>query len=290
MALNGSETVRADILQQFAQAFKPCGFDLKAFCPGYGLAEATLKVAAVRQQDLPVFLPVDADALAQNRVVEARANQQNVRILVGCGRSEIDTQIVIVDPESLLPCQDREVGEIWVSGSSVAQGYWGKPEQTKQTFQATLKGDSYRHFLRTGDLGFIKDGEIFVTGRIKELIIIQGRNLYPQDIELTVEKSHPALRPNCGAAFAVEFKDEEQLVVVHEVERSYRRQLDVNEVIGNIREAVAVEHEVRVHTAVLLKTGAIPKTSSGKIQRQVCRQTFVDTLAAIHFSQIIYSS
>ncbi len=283
MALNGSETVKADILQQFAKTFKSCGFDFSAFCPGYGLAEATLKVAAVRQQDLPVFLQVDADALAQNRVVEARPNQQNLRTLVGCGRSEIDTEIVIVDPESLILCQAQEIGEIWVLGSSVAQGYWRKPEQTKQTFQATIIGDSSRHFLRTGDLGFIKDGELFVTGRIKELIIIQGRNLYPQDIELTVENSHPALRPNCGAAFAVEFKGEEQLVVFHEVERSHRRQLDINEVIGNIREAVAVEHDIRVHTAVLLKTGTIPKTSSGKIQRGVCRQTFVDTLTTINF-------
>ncbi|MBW4455973.1 MAG: fatty acyl-AMP ligase [Nostoc indistinguendum CM1-VF10] len=276
MALNGAEPVRVDVLQRFAKTFKPCGFDLTAFCPGYGLAEATLKVAAVRQQDMPVFLQVDANALAQNRVVEANSNQEKVQTLVGCGRSEIDTRIAIVHPEFLTQCQASEVGEIWVSSSSVAQGYWRKPEQTKQTFQATLKDNASEHFLRTGDLGFIKNGELFVTGRLKDVIIIQGRNHYPQDIELTVENSHPALRPSCGAAFAVEFQGEEQLIIVQEVERSYLRRLDIDEVIGNIRQAVAVEHDIRVHTIALVKTGTIAKTSSGKIQRQACRQKFVD--------------
>jgi acyl-CoA synthetase (AMP-forming)/AMP-acid ligase II len=276
MALNGAEPVRADVLQRFAEAFQPCGFDFTAFCPGYGLAEATLKVAAVRQQDSPVFLQVEADALAQNRVVEATRDRENVQTLVGCGRSEIDTQIAIADPQTFTQCQDSEVGEIWVSGSTVAQGYWKNPEQTKQIFQATLKGDTSKHFLRTGDLGFLKDGELFVTGRLKDIIIIQGRNHYPQDIELTVENSHPALRPSCGAAFAVEFKGEEQLVVVQEVERSYLRRLNIDEVVGNIRQAVSVEHDIRVHTVVLVKTGTIPKTSSGKIQRQACRQKFLN--------------
>lgn len=279
MALNGAEPVRADVLQRFAETFKPCGFDLTAFCPGYGLAEATLKVAAVRQQDPPVFLQVDADALAENRVVEVRSNQQNVQTLVGCGRSEIDTQIAIVHPESFTPCQDSQIGEIWVSGSTIAQGYWKNPQETQKTFQANLKDGNSKTFLRTGDLGFIKDGELFVTGRLKDMIVIQGRNHYPQDIELTIENSHPALRPSCGAAFAVEFKGEEQLVVVQEVERNYLRRLDVNEVIGNIRQAVAAEHEIRTHTVLLVKTGTIPKTSSGKIQRQACRQKFLnDTL------------
>jgi acyl-CoA synthetase (AMP-forming)/AMP-acid ligase II len=275
MALNGAEPVRADVLQRFAATFKPCGFDLTAFCPGYGLAEATLKVVAVRQQDLPVFLEVDADKLTENQVLAATSNQQNIKTLVGCGRSEIDTEIAIAHPESCTPCQDLEVGEIWVSGSTVAQGYWRNPEQTQQTFRATLKGNDSKHFLRTGDLGFIKDGELFITGRLKDIILIQGRNHYPQDIELTVENSHPALRASCGAAFAVEFKGEEQLVVVQEVERSYLRQLDVNEVVGNIRQAVAAEHDIRVHTVLLVKTGTVPKTSSGKIQRQACRQNFL---------------
>ncbi|WP_414621612.1 fatty acyl-AMP ligase [Calothrix sp. CCY 0018] len=276
MALNGAEPVRADVLQRFAQTFKPCGFDLTAFCPGYGLAEATLKVAAVRQQDMPVFLQVDTDALLRNRIVEAKANQQNVQTLVGCGRSEIDTKILIVDPESLRECREEQVGEIWVSGSTVAQGYWRNPEKTQQTFQATLFGSTDKQFLRTGDLGFIKNGELFITGRLKDIIIIQGRNHYPQDIELTVENSHQALRCGCGAAFAVEFKSSEKLVVVQEVERSYLRRLDINEVVGNIRQAVAVEHDIRVHSIVLIKTATIPKTSSGKIARQACRQKLLN--------------
>lgn len=285
MALNGAEPIRAEVLKRFAETFKPCGFDLTAFCPGYGLAEATLKVAAVRQQDQPVFYTVEADALAQNRVVEAKSHQQNVQTLVGCGRSEIDTKIIIVHPESLTQCTSKEVGEIWVSGYSIAQGYWRKSEETQQSFQAyladtdvsvTAAGRSPEPFLRTGDLGFIKDGELFVTGRIKDAIIIQGRNHYPQDIELTVEKSHPALRTGCGAAFSVEIKGEERLVVVQEVERSYLRKLDVDEVLGNIHQAVSAEHDLRVYAAVLIKTGTIPKTSSGKIQRQACRQKFLN--------------
>lgn len=276
MALNGAEPVRADVLQRFAETFKPCGFDLTTFCAGYGLAEATLKVAAGRQQDAPMFLLLDADALAQNRVMEARSDSQNVQTLVGCGYSEIDTQIVIVHPEFLTQCQAGEVGEIWVSGSTVAQGYWRKIQQTQETFQATLKDTDSKTFLRTGDLGFIKDGELFVTGRLKDIIIIEGRNHYPQDIELTVENSHPALRKSCGAAFAVEVKGKEQLVIVYEVERSYLRQLDVDEVVGKIRQAVAAAHDIRVYAVTLIKTGTIPKTSSGKIQRQACRQKFVN--------------
>ncbi|MCP2728621.1 fatty acyl-AMP ligase [Limnofasciculus baicalensis] len=276
MALNGAEPVRADVLQRFAETFKPCGFDLTAFCPGYGLAEATLKVAAVRQQDIPVFLAVDGDALAQNRVVAASSDAPNVQTLVGCGRSEIDTEIAIVHPESLTQCQAAEVGEIWISGSGVAAGYWRQTEQTAQTFQAYLADTGAGPFLRTGDLGFLQDGELFVTGRLKDIIIIRGQNHYPQDIELTVQKSHPALRLNCGAAFTIEKKGEERLVVVQEVERTYLRRLNIKEVVGNIKEAVIDNHGLQVYTTVLIKPGSIPKTSSGKIQRHACRHRFLE--------------
>ncbi len=276
MALNGAEPVRADVMQKFAETFKPCGFDLTAFCPGYGLAEATLKVAAVRQQDMPVFLAVDGDALVHNRVVAAKSDAPNVQTLVGCGRSEIDTEIAIVHPESLTQCQAAEVGEIWVSGSAVAVGYWRQTEQTAQTFQAYLADTGAGPFLRTGDLGFLQNGELFVTGRLKDIIIIRGQNHYPQDIELTVQKSHPALRLNCGAAFTIEKKGEERLVVVQEVERTYLRRLNIKEVVGNIKETVIDNHGLQVYTTVLIKPGSIPKTSSGKIQRHACRHRFID--------------
>ncbi len=178
-------------------------------------------------------------------------------------------------PQSLTRCEKEQVGEIWVSGGSIASGYWNRPEATQETFQAYLKDAQEGPFLRTGDLGFLLDGELFVTGRIKDVIIIRGQNYYPQDIEMTVQKSHPALRPNCGAAFTVEFKGEERLVIVQEVERTYLRKLDVNEVVGNIRQAVTAEHSLQIYAIVLVKTGSIPKTSSSKVRRHACRAEFL---------------
>ncbi len=281
MALNGAEPVRAKILQRFCETFKQCGFDLAAFCPGYGLAEATLKVAAVRREDPPTFYKIQADALLQNRVLEVNSSKQKAQVLVGCGFSEIDTKIVIVHPESLTKCASDEVGEIWVSGSTVAQGYWRKLQETQQTFQAYLADTNEGPFLRTGDLGFLKDGELFVTGRLKDLIIIWGRNHFPQDIELTVEQSHIALRRGCNAAFGLEIEGEERLVIVQEVERSYLQTLNTEEVIGNIRQAVMAQHNLPIYAVVLVKPGNIPKTSSGKIQRRECRTRFVDGSLAL---------
>lgn len=276
MALNGAEPVRADVLKRFAETFKPCGFEPTAFCPGYGLAEATLKVAAVRRTDAPVLYTVQAGAIEQNRILEATEDQQNVRTLVGCGRSEIDTKIVIVHPESLTQCSPEEVGEIWVSGSTVAQGYWMRPEETERTFRAYLTDTGDGPFLRTGDLGFCKDGELFVTGRLKDVVIIRGRNYYPQDIELTVEQSHSALKAGASVAFSVEVEGEERLIVAQEVERTYLRKLDADEVVGAIRQAVWEQHELPVYAVVLLKPASIPKTSSGKIQRHACKAEFLD--------------
>ncbi|MEO0844784.1 MAG: AMP-dependent synthetase, partial [Cyanobacteria bacterium J06643_5] len=168
---------------------------------------------------------------------------------------------VIVNPESLVKCGDGEIGEIWVSGASVAQGYWNKPLQTQETFNAYIKGEqSLEPFLRTGDLGFIVDNELFITGRIKDVIIIRGQNHYPQDIELTVQNSHPGLRRDCGAAFSVEVKGEERLVIVQEVERSYVRKQNLSEVVSAINQAVLIEHDLAIDTIVLIKTGSIPKT------------------------------
>jgi acyl-CoA synthetase (AMP-forming)/AMP-acid ligase II len=204
--------------------------------------------------------------------------------LVGSGHALHDTRIVIADPQSSTACASDEVGEIWVSGPSVTEGYWNRPEDTEGACRAYLKDTGDGPFLRTGDLGFLKDGELFVTGRLKDLIIINGRNLYPHDIELTVEQSHPALRPTCCAAFSVDRTGEEQLVIAAEIEPRYqaarahpngRSPLDLEAVVRAIRRAVAEEHDVRVHTAVLLRAGRIPKTTSGKVQRHVCQASFL---------------
>jgi len=276
MTLNGSEPVRAEVLKKFAEAFQVSGFKATALCPGYGLAEATLVVTAVSYDSPSYFYPVQANALEKNKIVGATETDSNVQTLVGCGWTTIDTQIVIVNPETLKPCSPEIVGEIWVSGSTIAQGYWGKPQETQETFQAYLADTGAGPFLRTGDLGFIKDGELFVTGRLKEIILIRGRNNYPQDIEYTVQNSHPALRPSCGAAFTVENKGEEKLVVVQEVERTWLRKVDIDEVKRAIRKAVVQEYDLQVYAIALIRTGSLPKTSSGKIQRRGCRAKFLE--------------
>lgn len=276
MALNGAQPVRAETIERFSQTFAPYGFKRQAFSPGYGLAEATLKVAAVRQPDAPMFLEIESAALSENRAVIAENRYLKSQTLVGCGDSEIDTKIQIINPKSLTPCKPMEIGEIWVSGTTVAQGYWNNPEATAETFQAYLRDTGEGPFIRTGDLGFLYKGQLFVTGRLKDLIIIEGRNHYPQDIELTVENNHPALRSGCSAAFSVLVKGEERLVVVQEVERSYGCNLELATVKQKIREAVAVEHDLRLYQIALIRHGTISKTSSGKIQRQKCRQQFLN--------------
>jgi len=171
-------------------------------------------------------------------------------------------------------CQDDEVGEIWLSDPSVAQGYWKRPDVTKETFCAYLQETNEGPFLRTGDLGFLHDGELFITGRIKDLIIIRGTNHYPQDIEWSVQQLHPALRPDYGAAFSIQDRGEEKLVVVQEVERRTEN-LDTEKLIADIRQEIAEQHEIQVYAVVLGKPGNILKTASGKIQRRACRDKFL---------------
>lgn len=272
---NAAEPIKHKTIERFVEAFEPYGFRWNTFSPAYGLAEATLLVSASQKPDVPVFCTVSAAALEQNRIAEISKLEKGARTVVGCGRLVGDMRVVIVHPETLSQCLPDEVGEIWVSDPSVAQGYWNRPEETQRTFQAFLTDTGEGPFLRTGDLGFLKDGELFVTGRRKDLIIIRGTNHYPQDIEWTVEQSHPALRPGYSAAFSVDIDGSERLVVVQEVERHYRN-LEVDEVVGAIRQAVAEHHELEVYAVSLLKTGSILKTSSGKIQRHGCRAGFLD--------------
>lgn len=273
---SGAEPVRRETLEKFTAKFEVCGFQAKFFYPCYGMAEATLMISGGLLNNEPVYCEVKSNLKEQHQVITSPENTQTIKSIVGCGRTWLDTKIVIADPQSLKRLPPNQIGEIWVSGSSVAQGYWNLPEKTQQTFQAYLADTKEGPFLRTGDLGFIQDDELFVTGRLKDLIIIRGRNYYPQDIELTLEKSHPALRANCGAAFAVEIDEQEKLVVVQEVERTYLRNLNLAEVIGNIRESIALEHELQVHDILLLKPASIPKTSSGKIQRYRCRNSYLN--------------
>jgi acyl carrier protein len=281
VAFNGAEPIRQETLERFAATFAPCGFRREAFYPTYGLAEATLIVSGNSKATPPVELSVEGAGLERDRVVVASAGKKGTRTLVGCGRVLADQQIAVVDPESLARCPNDQVGEIWVSGPSVAKGYWDRPEDTEHAFQAYLADTGEGPFLRTGDLGFLHDEELFVTGRLKDLIVIRGLNHYPQDIEQTVERSHVALRPDGCAAFSVTSDEGEQLVVVQELERRYVRNADVSEVFAAVRRAVAEHHELQVHAIVLVRTGSIPKTSSGKIQRRATRAAYADGSLAV---------
>ncbi|MDW8319497.1 MAG: fatty acyl-AMP ligase, partial [Anaerolineae bacterium] len=297
VAFNGAEPVRRETLERFSQAFAGCGFRPEAFYPCYGLAEGTLIVSGGRRGQGARYARVKAAALGAGRAIPTAEDDPDGQPAVGCGTALGQEQILIVDPETRQPLPDGQVGEVWVSGPNVAVGYWNRPQETAETFHATpapvtvanfsqkLATTAGARFLRTGDLGFILDGELFIAGRIKDLIIVDGQNHYPQDIELTVEKSHPALRPGCAAAFPVTVDGEERLAVAVEVAKNLRPArdgqaagedaLDPEALRTAIRRAVTAGHDLRVHAIALLKAGSIPKTSSGKIQRHACRQGFL---------------
>lgn len=272
VAFTGAEPVRAETLDRFSRAFAPYGFSRKAFYPCYGMAETTLIVSGGDKAIAPTIEHVDTQALADSQIVQRHyAHEAGSQAVVSCGSSLPDQAIRIIDPQTLLPCGDNRVGEIWVAGPSVARGYWNQPQETRSTFENYLPESGYLPFLRTGDLGFIHNGELFVTGRIKDVIIIRGQNYYPQDIELTVEKSHPALRSHSGAAFSIEVANSEQLAVVHEVERTHLKKLNVPVAIADIRQSVTAKHQLQTCAIALVKPGSIPKTSSGKIRRRACK-------------------
>jgi acyl-CoA synthetase (AMP-forming)/AMP-acid ligase II len=280
VAFSGSEPIRAETIEQFSKIFEPCGFRHEAFYPCYGMAETTLIVSGSCKTAPPVLRTFNREALENNRIVAEARDNDGAQTLVSSGLPLKDFQTVIANPETLVRCAPEEIGEIWVAGPSVAKGYWRQEEETKRTFHAYLSDDGEGPFFRTGDLGFLQDGELFVTGRIKDLIIIRGQNHYPQDIEWSVGNCHEALQQGFGAAFSIDVEGKEQLVITQEVKRSYLRTLDSKEVFLNIRQVVAESHGLQTHHILLLKTGSIPKTSSGKIQRYACRARFLDSSLA----------
>jgi acyl-CoA synthetase (AMP-forming)/AMP-acid ligase II len=273
VAFNAAEPVRAATIEQFAEKLAPYGFDPRTMYPGYGMAEATLLISGGRRGEEVVTRTVSREALQRGTIVAPRSGA-DAQALVGCGRALVGEEIAIVDPESRRRRPADAIGEIWVRGANVAAGYWQNPAATAETFAATIAGEGGGHWLRTGDLGFLDgDGEIYITGRIKDVIIIYGNNHYPQDIEATMQTAHPALRPNCGVAFSyVDHRGIEKLVLVQEVERTQRHQISAGEIEKRIREAISNEHDIAVHEIVLIRPGSIPKTTSGKIQRRLTQR------------------
>ncbi|MFD3502260.1 fatty acyl-AMP ligase [Streptomyces sp. NPDC058678] len=271
VAFNGAEPVRPATLRRFTETFAPAGFRREAFYPCYGLAESTVMVTG-GTVDTPPTLLAAADTGPHGGEADAAA--------VGCGRPGPGVTLVIADPERHEELPEGEVGEICVAGASVAKGYWRNTLATRETFRATLAGHEGR-FLRTGDLGFLRDGELFVTGRLKDLIVIDGRNHYPQDLELSAEMAHPALRPGCTAAFSVDGGvDGEQVVLV--AEAAPEAAGEAEKITDLIRSAIGESHGVAVRDVVLVHPGTIPKTSSGKIQRRASRAAHLGgTLAVV---------
>jgi acyl-CoA synthetase (AMP-forming)/AMP-acid ligase II len=278
VALNGAEPVHAETIGRFRDTFVGHGFDPDAMFPAYGMAEATLLIAGGRRGAGCVTRTVSRSGL-QTHAVGAPADPADMQTLIGCGRALVKERIAIVEPDSgeLLSC-DR-VGEIWVHGPNVARSYWRNEEATRTGLHAAIVGvDKAANWLRTGDLGFLDaDGELFITGRIKDLIIVRGNNHYPQDIEATVQALHPALRQNGGAAFSVpDEQDEETLVIVQEIERTERNRIDPAEIADLVREGVADQHELFARHVVLIRSGTLPKTTSGKIQRSLTRKLWLE--------------
>ena len=276
VAFTGAEPVRAETLKKFGELYQPCGFKKEAFYPCYGMAEATLFITGIDATNYPTIAYLDKKALTEDKVIAVNSEHPDSKAVVSCGHTWLEDEIIIVNSETKLQCAEDKIGEIWARGAGIGKGYYQRVEQTEATFQAKLADNPDKTYLRTGDLGFIKDGELYITGRIKDMMILWGRNHYPQHIEETVESCHPALRLNHGAAFSVEVGGEEQLVVAHEINRTELRQLNAEEVIGAIRLSVGEQNMANVFAVALLKTGSIPKTSSGKIKRRACQSMFLD--------------
>ncbi len=277
LALNGAEPVHAETIVRFVETFGPYGFNAGTMYPGYGLAEATLLVAGGTRGQGSSSRRVSRLALQRDEVCEP-LNAIDAQSLVPCGHSLVGEHIAIVDPTTCRRIAFGRIGEIWVSGANITRGYWENPAASSDTFHAIIDGEPGREWLRTGDLGFLDEsGALFITGRIKDLVIIRGMNHYPQDIERTVQESHPALRRDCGAAFAITDEEgNEKLAVVQEVERTQRKHLDLDEVSRCIREAVTRQHEIAIQTIVLIPPATLPKTTSGKIQRSLARKLWLE--------------
>ena len=278
VAFNGAEPVRDDVMRKFSEKFEPYGFRHSAFYPCYGMAETTLIVTGGDKDVEPVVRLFDKNELGEHRVVHSTPEDKNARPLVGSGAVIEEEEVLIVHPETRRPLPDDQIGEIWINSPSCGAGYWRREKETKETFHARLNPDNGKNYVRSGDLGFMDKGELFVAGRLKDMIIVRGVNRYPQDIEATVEQCHPLTRSGGAAAFALTRWDREHLVVVCEIERG-QDGTEIDAVIEAIRASVADEHELPPDAVVLVRAYSVPKTSSGKVQRHACKKQFEENTA-----------
>ncbi|CAH0210494.1 putative long-chain-fatty-acid--CoA ligase FadD23 [Massilia sp. Bi118] len=294
VAYNGSEPVRASTLRAFTDAFAGAGMRESALFPCYGMAETTLFVTGGPRGRGPLVRTVSKSLLEGNQIRDAAPGDPDAREIVSSGRVGLGSKVLVVDPETCLPVSSHRVGEVWVSGPSVAHGYWNRPLETEATFGARLAKTGEGPFLRTGDLAFMRDGELFITGRLKDLIIINGRNVYPQDIEEVIEHTIDFIEPNMCAAFSVEIGGQEKLAIVAEANRGLVRaaqQLEkelaqsgeqqkakddylarIEAMAQNIVKVIAQQFDVSVSSIVFVKPGTFPRTTSGKVQRSRCKE------------------
>jgi len=286
LAFVGAEPVQAQTLEKFADRFAPCGFDAAAFYPCYGLAESTLMVSGTPRGSGAKALAFDYAALCDNRAVVANNDDSKTQRLVSCGIPITTSTVVIADPQSCRQISSGRIGEVWIKGASVAQGYWNNPSQSEHTFSAQLRpdaehaGKSSDSFLRTGDMGFVLDGELYLTGRLDDLLIIRGMNHHPQDMESTIRQSHSHLENSFGAVFTVagrvgieDAEIDQRIVLVQEIARNFAN--DCVAVIEAARGALLDEHGLSLDTIVFVRCGTIPRTTSGKVQRRACRAAFI---------------
>jgi acyl-CoA synthetase (AMP-forming)/AMP-acid ligase II/acyl carrier protein len=274
-AFNGSEVIRAETIDSFTSRFQQCGFRRTMFFPCYGLAEATLMAASTITGGGPKTISLSRSALLTGRAVTTSANNDptEIRQVISCGTAPAGHSLAIVNPKTDAPCEDGQIGEIRVSGPSISPGYWQHPKISEETFR---RSDSGEKWLATGDYGCLINGELIVTGRLKELIIIRGRNVIPQDLECTSWNAHRAVEPNAAAAFSADVNGTECAVVAVELRRTERRDADPQEIVSAINRAISEEHGIALHEVVLLRPGSIPRTTSGKIQRLLCQRLYQD--------------
>jgi acyl-CoA synthetase (AMP-forming)/AMP-acid ligase II len=281
VAYNAAEPIRMSTLDAFQRAFGECGFHWESFRPAYGLAESTLLVTSATDITAgPAALNIDRESAGLGRVVMDADDGERMTV-VGCGSTANGVRIAIVDPVRRVRCAPDHIGEIWIASASVARGYWNRPEETAATFGARLGDEG--PFLRTGDLGFLHDGRLFVTGRLKDVLIVRGHKHYPQDLELTVEQASNVVRPGCCAAVAIHAAGaDERVAIVAEVDARADRaghDADVHalsqQAIADIRRAIHEVHGLPVCGIVFVPAGSLPRTTSGKLQRFLCRDAFV---------------
>lgn len=272
--MSGAEPIRKATIERFIQRFASCGFSPEFFYPCYGLAESTLMVTGGRRKQGISSQWVDKNALNQGKVIHCDETHPDARSLINCGQTIDRCTLAIVNPETLQECPEKVVGEIWVAGASVAQGYWQAPAETSRSFNARIANRALS-FLRTGDLGYLDEGSLYVTGRLNDLIIIRGCNYYPHDLEDTVHTCHPHLREHCCAIFSIEEHDRELLVIVQEIKKNVQAP-NLEEIIRTLRSTLLEKHGIDADVVALVGRNSVPKTTSGKTQRLLCKKKYLD--------------